>query len=117
MDLGQVERTLGGAPIDGRRAHGWAAFELGAALTGADPGTLLRLVAPMDEVLARFTDPGTWRTRPGSRAPPTAVRPRHRPGGSRCLWTTPATTAPRRRRILAQRAGVVLGAQNTRRIR
>ncbi|WP_416968131.1 salicylate synthase [Streptomyces sp. 4F14] len=55
-DLAQVGEELAGLPVDGWRAYGWAVFELGPALAGADPaglGTLLHLIVPAEEVRAR----------------------------------------------------------------
>ncbi|MEV8504814.1 salicylate synthase [Actinoplanes sp. NPDC051475] len=52
--LRTVERLLGGLPVAGWRAYGWAAFELAYLLAGdpvaAGPGTLLHLVVPQAEV-------------------------------------------------------------------
>ncbi|GAA3804739.1 salicylate synthase [Streptomyces coacervatus] len=68
-DLSEVEQRLATMPVAGWRAYGWAAFELGAALAGADPGPgvgpdLLHLIVPSDEirmygedVLVRCVDP------------------------------------------------------------
>lgn len=52
-DLGQVEEALAKVAVPDWRAYGWAAFELGAALAGADYGDtepLLHLIVPADEV-------------------------------------------------------------------
>lgn len=69
-DLSAVEDWLATLPVTGWRVYGWAAFELGAALAGAETsdadgaGTLLHLVVPHVEVrcgggqlLLRATDP------------------------------------------------------------
>ncbi|MFJ9615320.1 salicylate synthase [Streptomyces noursei] len=58
-DLSHVGARLAGVPVAGWRAYGWAAFELGAVLAGADPDatdTLLHLIVPMDEVRTDGTD-------------------------------------------------------------
>ena len=54
-DLAVVEERLAAVPVADWRAYGWATFELGAALAGADAGdaaTLLYLVVPTSEVRA-----------------------------------------------------------------
>ncbi|MEU6376664.1 salicylate synthase [Streptomyces sp. NPDC046909] len=53
-DLVAVEEWLASLPVTGYRAYGWAAFELGAALAGVDPGDgrLLCLAVPAGEVRA-----------------------------------------------------------------
>ncbi|MGW3122926.1 salicylate synthase [Streptomyces sp. NPDC001107] len=68
-DLSEVEQRFATMPVTGWRAYGWAAFELGTALAGADPGPgagpdLLHLIVPSDEirmygedVLVRCVDP------------------------------------------------------------
>ena len=55
--LSAVEERLVALAVEGWRAYGWAAFELGAALAGCNPDTvpdtdLLHLVVPSDEVRA-----------------------------------------------------------------
>ncbi|MGW2571673.1 salicylate synthase [Streptomyces sp. NPDC001537] len=58
-DLAWIGKQLADLPVADWRAYGWAAFELGPALTGADPGTsgtLLHLIVPTDEVRARDGD-------------------------------------------------------------
>ncbi|GAA4090810.1 salicylate synthase [Streptomyces shaanxiensis] len=53
--LSVVEQRLADLTVEGWRAYGWAAFELGAALAGCDPDTgtdLLHLMVPCDEVRA-----------------------------------------------------------------
>ncbi|MFM9441207.1 salicylate synthase [Streptomyces acidiscabies] len=55
-DLAGIGERLAALPVTGWRAYGWAAFELGAALAGDDPGPaapLLHLFVPADEVRAR----------------------------------------------------------------
>lgn len=70
-DLSEVEERFATMPVTDWRAYGWATFELGAALAGADPGAeaetgldLLHLIVPADEirtygddVLVRSVDP------------------------------------------------------------
>ncbi|WP_048584412.1 hypothetical protein [Streptomyces viridochromogenes] len=53
--LSAVEERLAALEVEGWRAYGWAAFELGIALAGCTPGTdsdLLHLMVPCDEVRA-----------------------------------------------------------------
>ncbi|MGJ5893990.1 salicylate synthase [Streptomyces niveiscabiei] len=84
-DLSTIAAQLAAVPVADWRAYGWAAFELGAALTGgdlADTGTLLYLVVPRDEVrvdatgvVVRSLDPErlqalTCRVREGDAEPP-----------------------------------------------
>lgn len=66
-DLSAVEEWLASLPVTGYRVYGWAAFELGAALAGVDPGDegLLHMAVPAGEVrtdgelvLVRAVDPG-----------------------------------------------------------
>ncbi len=51
-DVGRVGEALAQVAVSDWRAYGWAAFELGAVLAGAEPGDdpLLHLIVPADEV-------------------------------------------------------------------
>jgi salicylate synthase len=54
-DLTAVEEQLAAVPVEGWRAYGWATFELGVVLAGADAddgANLLHLVVPSSEVRA-----------------------------------------------------------------
>lgn len=58
-DLSWVGTRLAEAPVTDWRAYGWAAFELGAVLAGADPpstDTLLHLIVPSEEVRTDGSD-------------------------------------------------------------
>ncbi|MGX9883889.1 salicylate synthase [Streptomyces sp. NPDC002276] len=59
-DLRHLGARLAETPVRGWRAYGWAAFELGAVLSGGDPDPaarpLLHLIVPTDEVRTDGTE-------------------------------------------------------------